>query len=219
MVDPSCECRHAPATERNREAILAVLQTVLPPNQTVLEVSSGTGEHAVFFAPRLAPRRWLPSDIDPIALKSIAAWQAQLPSPFLYEPIQLDAAAEVWPVEAEVPTTLQQAGFRIGEIGAIVNINMLHISPWSAGLGVIAAAGRILPPQGVLYFYGPFHQRDRPTAPSNEAFDANLRSRDVQWGLRWLEEVVAAASAVGLHLETTVDMPANNLSVVFRRSP
>jgi SAM-dependent methyltransferase len=207
----------SPATQRNREPILAVLQAVLPPTGSVLEVSSGTGEHSVFFAPRLQPRRWLTSDPNPVARASISAWQAQEPSPNLYPPLALDASAPVWPVEplpAEFP---QPELFKTDPITAIVNINMIHISPWAAGLGLLAGAGRLLPPGGVLYLYGPYRRNGQHTAPSNQMFDQSLRSQNSDWGVRDLEAVVAAAADQGLTLVKTVEMPANNLSVVFQR--
>jgi hypothetical protein len=208
--------RYAPATDRNRESILAVLQRVLPPIGTVLEISSGTGEHAAFFAPRLSPRQWLPSDLNPDARHSIAAWREALPAENLHAPLALDATTPVWPVEAE-PLSHSSPALDLQRypITALVNINMIHIAPWSACLGLMAGAGRILPPGGVLYLYGPFRQGGQHTAPSNAAFDASLQAQNPQWGVRNLEAVVAAAAAQGLALVETVTMPANNLSVVF----
>ncbi|MBD2111899.1 MULTISPECIES: DUF938 domain-containing protein [Cyanophyceae] len=209
--------RYAPATERNREPILAVLQRVLPPTGTVLEVSSGTGEHAVFFAPHLAPRQWLPSDLDPGARASIAAWREAAPAANLHTPIALDAAAPLWPVESEnFRDLLSELDLQQHPITALVNINMIHIAPWAACLGLLAAAGRILPPGGILYLYGPYKQNGQHTALSNEAFDASLQAQNPDWGVRDLDAVVAAAKVYGLALVETITMPANNLSVVFR---
>ncbi len=209
--------RYAPATDRNREPILAVLQLVLPPTGTVLEVSSGTGEHAVFFAPRLAPRQWLPSDLDPGARDSIAAWREAAPAENLHAPIALDAAAPLWPVESEnFRDLLSELDLQQHPITALVNINMIHISPWTACLGLLAAAGRILPPGGILYLYGPYQQNGQHTAPSNAAFDASLQAQNPEWGVRDLDMVVATAKIHGLALVETIAMPANNLSVVFR---
>ncbi|MGB3312037.1 MAG: DUF938 domain-containing protein [Nodosilinea sp.] len=217
MSTPPDARRYAPATERNREPILAVLQRVLPPTGTVLEVSSGTGEHAVFFAPRLAPRQWLPSDLDPFARDSIAAWQAATPAVNLHPPLALDAAAPLWPIESEnLQDALPGLDLQRHPITALVNINMIHISPWSACLGLLAGAGRILPPGGILYLYGPYKQNGQHTAPSNAAFDASLQAQNPEWGVRDLEAVVAAAKAHELALVETIAMPANNLSVVFR---
>lgn len=209
--------QYAPATQRNREPILAVLRQVLPVTGTVLEISSGTGEHAIFFAPQLAPRQWLPSDPNPIARASIAAWNVDQPSENLYPPIALDARESVWAVEQEpLPAALQASGFQIGEVSAIVNINMIHIAPWTACLGLMAGAGRILPTGGILYLYGPFKQGGNHTAPSNAAFDQSLRLQNPEWGVRDLEDVVAVAQAQNLALVETIAMPANNLSVIFQ---
>ncbi len=196
--------QYAPATERNREPILEVLCEVLPPIGTVLEVSSGTGEHAIFFAPRLAPRKWLPSDPNPIARASIAAWRQYCPAENLYPPIALDVCDSSWAIQQE--------------ISAIANINMIHIAPWAACLGLMAGARRHLLPGGILYLYGPFKQAGKHTAPSNAAFDESLRVQNPQWGIRDLEEVVAVAQSEGFLLVKTVAMPANNLSVIFQKN-
>jgi hypothetical protein len=169
----------------------------------------------VFLAPRLAPRQWLPSDLDPLAIDSIAAWREAEPAANLHPPIQLDASAPIWSVETgNGPTSLELGKY---PITAIVNINMIHISPWTACLGLMAGAGRILPSGGVLYLYGPYKRDGEHTAPSNEAFDRSLRTQNSQWGVRDLDAVAAAAQARGLSLVEVVDMPANNLSVIFRR--
>lgn len=202
--------QYAPATQRNREPILEVLRQVLPPSGTILEVASGTGEHAVFFAPRLQPRKWLPSDANPERLASIDAWVKELKIENLSASIEIDASSSIWTVEDS--TLLNDS-----PITAIVNINMIHISPWAACLGLMAGAGRILPPGGILYMYGPYKQSGKHTASSNEAFDESLRMQNSQWGVRDLDEVVAAASSQQLFLLKTVQMPANNLSVVFQR--
>ena len=193
--------RHAPATERNREPILEVLRAQLPERGTVLEVASGTGEHAAFFAPALAPLVWQPSDPDPELRRSIAAHAAETGCETLRPPLELDASAETWPIEAAE---------------AVVCCNMIHIAPWAAALGLLRGAGRILPPGGPLILYGPFIV-DGETAESNRDFDASLKARDPAWGVRELREVERAAAAEGLHLAETIAMPANNLSVVFRR--
>lgn len=217
MTDHADARQFAPATQRNREPILAVLERVLPATGTVLEVSSGTGEHAVFLAPRLQPRQWLPSDPNPIALASIAAWQAHLPAPNLYPPIALDVHEPSWPVEQQLlPAALQALDLQQNPIRAIVNINMIHIAPWSACLALMAGARRILPAAGVLYLYGPFKQGGSHTAPSNAAFDESLRSQDPEWGVRDLEAVIEVAKSHQLTFVEAIAMPANNLSVVFR---
>jgi Protein of unknown function (DUF938) len=200
----------APATQRNREPILEVLQQVLPTTGTILEIASGTGEHAVFFAPHLAPRKWLPSDPNPLLRDSIKAWIAECKSNNIYPPLDLDAQLLVCPVEKQT--------FTDSAIAAIVNINMIHISPWSACLGLMAGAGQILPTDGILYLYGPYKQNGQHTAPSNAAFDESLQLQNPEWGVRNLEDVVQAAKAENLTLQKIYQMPANNLSVVFQRN-
>ena len=197
-----------PAAERNRKVILEVLQEVLPPSGTVLEISSGSGQHAAFFAPELAPRRWQPSEFERALIGSIEAWGERVPEANLLPPITLDACAPVWPVEEMPPDP---------PITAIVNINMIHIAPWAACLGLLADAGRILPPDGKLYLYGPYRRGGVHTVSSNEDFDRSLQARDPQWGVRDLDEVEAAAEAEGLVLDQVIEMPVNNLSVVFRK--
>ncbi len=203
--------RYAPATQRNREPILEVLRQVLPSTGTILEISSGTGEHALFMAPQLAPRRWQPSDPNPDARASIAAWQQAAPCDNLHPPIDIDASSPHWSIESD-------DRFKLDRITAIVNINMIHIAPKSAYLGLMAGANRILPNKGILYLYGPFKQAGVPTAPSNEAFDASLQSQNPEWGIRDLEEIATAAEAHNLHLHKIFPMPANNLSVIFQAS-
>ncbi|MDF5719140.1 MAG: DUF938 domain-containing protein [Rhizonema sp. PD37] len=206
--------QYAPATQRNREPILEILLQVLPPTGTILEVASGTGEHAVFFAPHLIPRKWLPSDPNPISRDSIIAWAAHFSSNNLYPPIDLDVRAPIWSVEKEA---FAHRELNNSPIAAIVSINMIHISPWSASVGLIAGANRILSPGGILYLYGPYKKGGKHTAPSNAAFDESLRAQNPEWGIRDLDEVVAAADTQHLTLLETYQMPANNLSVVFQR--
>jgi hypothetical protein len=208
--------QYAPATQRNREPILEVLRQVLPPTGTVLEVSSGTGEHAVFLAPHLYPRKWIPSDPNPIARASIAGWRQYCPTDNLCEPIALDASSPVWEVEREL--ALSSIDLKQDPIVAIANINMIHIAPWSACLGLMAGAKRILPPSGILYLYGPFKRGGQHTAPSNAAFDRSLRQQNPEWGVRDLDDVVAIAESQNLSLIKTYTMPANNLSVVLQKS-
>ncbi|MEC4805726.1 MAG: DUF938 domain-containing protein [Jaaginema sp. PMC 1079.18] len=202
--------QYAPATERNRDPILAVLKRVFPPTGTVLEVASGTGQHAAYFAPRLPSLQWLPSDPNSMLRESIAAWGQETPADNLLPPIALDATAKPWPVET-IAELVQL------EISAIANINMIHISPWSACLGLLAGANRILPPDGILYLYGPYKRHGQHTAPSNEAFDASLQAQNPEWGVRDLEAVVAIAEDENLQLQEIVEMPANNLSVIFAK--
>ncbi|MEY2978444.1 MAG: DUF938 domain-containing protein [Prochlorotrichaceae cyanobacterium] len=203
----------APATQRNRSFILAVLQAVLPEQGTVLEISSGTGEHAIFFAPHLQPRSWIPSDLDPIALASIAAWQAYSPAPNLWPPVALDVRQPVWPIE-QSPLPAELTSWQ-DPLRAIVNINMIHISPWECCEALMAGAGRCLEPEGVLYLYGPFKRGGVHTAPSNEAFDQYLRSQNPEWGVRDLEAVETIATDQGFYLTQIEEMPANNFSLIF----
>jgi hypothetical protein len=194
--------RHAPATLRNREPILGVLRQALPATGLVLEIASGTGEHAAAFAaafPRLA---WQPSDPDPRAQLSIAAHAEAAGLANLRQPLPLDAAVEPWPIAAA---------------DAVLAINMIHIAPWPAACGLVAGAARILPPHGLLYLYGPFRQGGRHTADSNRRFDDDLRRQDPAWGVRDLEAVTALAAASGFALDACLAMPANNLSVLYRR--
>jgi Protein of unknown function (DUF938) len=202
--------RYAPATNRNREPILAVLRQVLPPTGTMLEISSGSGEHCIFFAPQLAPRYWLPSDFSPDARASITAWQqCSVPCDRLYPPIELDASSNQWLVES--------ASYDLKEpITAIVNINMIHIAPRSACLGLFAGAQRILPVGGILYLYGPFMQGGVHTSDSNVAFDESLKLQNPEWGIRDLEDVTNIAESHNLILKKIFPMPANNFSVIFQ---
>jgi SAM-dependent methyltransferase len=193
--------RRAPATERNREPIAAVLREVLPASGTVLEVASGTGEHAVRFAARFPGLRWQPSDPDAGALASIRAWRKESGLANLLDPVRLDAAAEPWPVAAA---------------DAILCVNMVHISPWAATVGLMRGAGRLLAKGSPLVLYGPYRRSGVPTAPSNEAFDLSLRERDPRWGLRELDAVEAEAGRNGLGLERVFEMPANNVALLFR---
>lgn len=196
--------RTSPSTQRNREPILAALRPHLPKTGLVLEIASGAGEHAVFNAAALPDLTWQPTDPDPEALASIAAWRGQANLPNLLAPLRLDASDPAsWPVHAAQ---------------AVVNINMIHISPWVATEGLMAGAGRVLPAGGVLFLYGPYLQDGVPTAPSNLDFDASLKSRNPAWGLRRLEDVTALAARHNLALVQVLPMPANNLSVVFRKA-
>ena len=195
--------RVAPAAARNADAIAAVLAEVLPASGVVLEIASGSGEHALHFARAFPQLIWQPSDPDPEALLSISAWAEEAGLPNLRPPIALDAAAEPWTVV---------------NADAIVCINMVHISPWAATQGLMAGAGRVLSAGAPLFLYGAYRQEGVPFAPSNEVFDRSLRSRNPEWGVRRLEDVTAEAERHGLALESVQPMPANNLSVVFRRT-
>ncbi|PWC36973.1 SAM-dependent methyltransferase [Azospirillum sp. TSO22-1] len=189
----------APATGRNRDPILAVLRRVLPARGTVLEVAGGTGQHAAHFAEALPDLVWQPTDPDPAHRASIAAWTEGLPN--VRPPLALDATRRPWPVE---------------RADAVLCINMIHIAPWAACLGLLAGAAEILASGAPLVLYGPYRRGGAHTAPSNAAFDANLRARNPEWGVRDLEAVAHAAA--GFVLDEVVEMPANNLTVVFRRA-
>ncbi len=199
LTDPRL---YAPAALRNREPILDVLRRILPDGGLVLELASGTGEHGAYFAGALPDLEWQPSDRDARALASIDAHR--LSGPVNLRPaVALDATSALWPVT---------------RADAMICINMIHISSWSACEGLMAGAERILPSGGVLYLYGPYKQGGRHTAPSNAAFDENLKARDAAWGVRDLGDVIALADRHGMGLVETVAMPANNLSVVFRKA-
>ena len=194
--------RIAPATARNRDPILAVLRRVLPPAGTVLEIASGSGEHAVYFAAGLPHLAWQPTDRDPAALVSIEAYREAAPASNLLPPLALDVCEQPWPVS---------------RIEAVVCINMVHISPWAAAQGLMAGAAELLAPGAILYLYGPFMEDGRHTAPSNAAFDASLKAQNSDWGVRDLGDVRNLADEHGFEFVERVAMPANNLSVVFRR--
>lgn len=195
--------RFAPATERNRAAILDVLREVLPDAGCVLEIASGSGEHAVWFARHLPHLQFQPSDPDPVNRASIAAWTAHTAVTNVLEPIALDATDTDWPIPHRP--------------SAVLCINMIHIAPWSATLGLLRGAAATLSSGGLLYLYGPFRRGGTHTSESNAMFDADLRRRDASWGVRDLEAVNEAAREAGFGTPTTIAMPANNLSVMFRR--
>ena len=194
--------QYAPATLRNRDFILDVLRDVLPMTGVILEIASGSGEHVVHFARNFPSLVFQPSDPEPDALRSISAWVAAADVENVRAPIVLDASQPPWP---------------IASADGIICINMVHISPWEATAGLMRGAAAILPPGSPLYLYGPYKRKGFATAPSNEAFDRNLRDRNPTWGLRDLETVTAIAQSVGFSVPTVTEMPANNLSVVFRR--
>lgn len=194
---------YAPAAARNREPIRQALLPHLPETGLVLEIASGTGEHIAHLATASAPGLlFQPSDPEPRARASIDAWAAALGLANLRPAIDLDAAAAHWPV---------------GAADAVVCINMIHIAPWQATVGLLRGAARLLPAGGLLYLYGPFRRDGVPTAPSNEAFDQDLRRQNPAWGLRRLEAVADLAKPAGFAPPAIVDMPANNLSLFFRR--
>lgn len=195
--------RFAPATQRNREPILEVLKKYVKPCAHVLEIAAGSGEHAVFLAPRLDAGTWQPTDPDPEARTSIDAWRAWEKDPRVLAALELDVTKKPWPVTSA---------------DVVVCINMIHISPWRATVAMLDGAGRILPAGGILYLYGPYRRNGMSTSDSNEAFDQSLRARNEEWGVRDMEDVSEEALEHGLVLEDTIAMPANNFSLVFRRA-
>jgi SAM-dependent methyltransferase len=180
-----------------------VLTRVLPSKGIVLEVGSGTGEHAICFAKALPKLVWLPSDPDADSRASIEAWIATEGLANVRAPLAIDVRGEIWGVESDAP------------FDAMISLNMIHIATWEAALGVLAGAGRLLKPDGVLFFYGPFMRGGKHTAPSNAAFDADLKRRDPRWGVRDVDDLVSQAAPHGLELRDVMVMPANNLSLVF----
>jgi len=199
MNDPR---QYAPATLRNRDFIVGVLRDVLPTKGVILEIASGSGEHVVHFARNFPSLVFQPSDREPDALQSIAAWVKASRVTNARAPMVLEVSQSPWP---------------IASADGIICINMVHISPWESALGLVRGAAAILPPTAPLYLYGPYKREGFATASSNQAFDRSLRDRDPTWGLRDLEAVAAAAQSVGFSIPTIIEMPANNLSVVFRR--
>ena len=199
---PNANARlHAPATARNKEPILGVLRRVLPPRGLVLEIASGTGEHVAHFAAALPHLVFQPSDANGANLASIAAWAAALAN--VAAPIVLDVHRQPWPV---------------ARADALVCINMIHISPWSAAAALFEGAAAALPPTAPLVLYGPFKRDGRHTAPSNAEFDESLRARDPSWGVRDLGEVADLAASKGFGAPEIFPLPANNLAVVFVRT-
>jgi hypothetical protein len=195
--------RSAPAALRNRAPIAEVLREWLPSSGLVLEIASGTGEHAVYFAERFPGLDWQPSDIHPDPLSSIQSWSEEVRLPNLRAPLVVDAASSDWPID---------------RADVVLSINMVHISRWKCALGLLEGAARLLPSQAPLILYGPWLKADVPTASSNLAFDGDLRRRDPEWGLRRVEDFAAAAEERGLGLEETRAMPANNLMLLLRRA-
>ncbi|HMC93780.1 MAG TPA: DUF938 domain-containing protein [Polyangia bacterium] len=193
---------HAAATERNRDPILEVLRGVLPPKGLVLEIASGTGQHVAYFARALPALRWQPSDPSAAHLESIRAWSAASGADNIASPLLLDVQHAPWPV---------------AQADAVLNINMIHIAPWSAAEALFRGAARLLPAAGVLYLYGPFKRGGQHTSPSNERFDARLRGEDARWGVRDLDELAVLATSVGFEPGEIIAMPANNISLVYRR--
>jgi len=201
---PSGARQSAPACARNRDPILAVLRDLLPATGRVLEIAAGSGEHAVYFSAAFPNLHWQPADVDAAALASIEAWAAADGGENLAAPIRLDVTARPWPVAD-------------GTLDAVLCINMIHISPWAATVGLMTGAGAALKAGGVLYLYGPYKMDGRHTAPSNERFEGWLKDRDPSFGVRDLAAVQAEAEGNGLAFLEARPMPANNFSVIFRK--
>lgn len=214
MSDNASDIRRShPSSQRNREPIGRVLNTHLPANSRVLEIAAGTGEQAVYLSRLLAADYWLPTDVNPTAIDSIDAWRETDGPESMQCALLLDVTD---PVET-TRTRLQEAGALPPAFDALLCINMIHISPWATTQGLMRLAGSLLREDGLLYLYGPYKRDDRHTAPSNAEFDADLQSRNPEWGIRNLDDVCAQAQQHTLALHDVVDMPANNLSVIFRK--
>ncbi|WP_321322885.1 DUF938 domain-containing protein [uncultured Parasphingorhabdus sp.] len=196
------EQKHAPATLRNRDAIVAVLRDILPERGLILEIASGTGEHAVYFGRAFPQLTFQPSDPDPACCQSITAWTEREGSSNILPPLQLDAQAPQWDVQ---------------NVAAILCINMVHISPWESSIGLFDKAGKLLAPGAPFYLYGPYLRDDIETAPGNLAFERSLKSRNLRWGLRDVADMDALAARNGFTRESLVEMPANNISLVYRK--
>lgn len=194
--------RSAPAAQRNRDPIAEVLAEWLPKQGIVLEIASGTGEHAVHFAGRFPGLEWQPSDLDPGALQSIRAWREAEGLANLREPVVLNAAAADWPID---------------RADALLSINMVHISPWSSALGLLDGAARLLEEGSPLILYGPWLSCEIETVASNLQFDSDLKQRNPEWGLRRVEDFATEAAKRSLFLEESRQMPANNLMLLFRK--
>ena len=195
----------SPSAARNAAPILTVLKRVLPAQGKVLEIGCGTGEHAVCFAEAMPALTWLPSDPDPGSRASTASWIAFKGLSNVLVPLDVDVCSSQWGFEHVAP------------FDAVASINMVHIAPWAATLGLFAGAGRLLRASGVLFLYGPFMRNGEHNAPSNAAFDESLKSRNPSWGLRDIADLERVAAAAGFHLRETIEMPANNMSLVFLR--
>jgi SAM-dependent methyltransferase len=193
----------SPAALRNRGPISDVLLDILPESGTVLEIASGSGEHIIHFAGLFPALVWQPSDPSPQAQASILEWSKAENADNVLPPLNIDAASDDWPVQ---------------RADAMIAINMVHISPWSATQGLLKAAGRLLPAGGVLFLYGPYRRDGHPLVQSNIDFDADLRARNPAWGIRRLEDLVKTGGQSGLSIASVAEMPANNLGVTFRRS-
>ena len=200
---PSRKARHFPATTRNRAAIADVLTSILPTSGTVLEIGSRSGEHALYFSGKSPDLVWQPSDPDPINVQSIQAWAKSAEHPNFCAPLSINASDVLMPISFA---------------NAVICINVIHISAWDATEGLMRNAANLLPPGGPLYLYGPYRIDGAHTAESNAMFDQSLRQQNSNWGVRNLETVIAEAERNEMAFVERVEMPANNQSVVFRRS-
>lgn len=200
--------KYAPATDRNKKPILAALKSCLPDHGTILEIASGSGQHATYFIKNLPNHYWQPSDPDAESRNSICAWWWEVQLNNILPPLNINTQDDIWSVE-KIGTPLP--------ITSMVCINMIHISPWESTIGLMKGAGRILPQDGILYLYGPFKIDGKHTAPSNEQFDMGFLSQNKDWGVRNLNDVIKLAGENGLSLVETIKMPANNLSVIFKK--
>lgn len=201
--------QYSASAKRNRAPILDVLEKHLPSSGTILEIASGSGEHAVYFAPNFPQLNWQTTNLDEAQMDSVIDWIANAPSSNLLPPIKLDATASIWPIESP--------GYPATPITAILNSNMIHISPWNVCEGLLAGAGRTLESSGRLFLYGPFKIEGQHTALSNEEFDVWLKDKDPEFGIRDQRDVVIEAKKYGLlHMET-IPMPANNFIQIFER--
>ncbi len=194
--------KHAPATMRNRDAIVDVLRRILPDRGTVLEIASGTGEHAVFFGQKFPDISFQPSDPDPECCRSIAAWTKRAEARNVLSPMQLDALATDWDIEHP---------------DALICINMIHISPWEASIGLFEKAAKLLAPGAPLFLYGPYFQEGIEPAQGNLDFERSLKSRNLQWGIRDVADIDTLADETGFARESLIEMPANNISLVYRK--
>jgi cyclopropane fatty-acyl-phospholipid synthase-like methyltransferase len=202
--DQDADCRmFSPSAARNSAPILAVMKRILPQQGQVLEIGCGTGEHAVCFADAMPDITWQPSDPDIDSRASTASWIAFKGVKNVLSPLYIDVCSKNWGVES------------LMLFDAIVSINMIHIAPWEATLGLFAGAGRLLRASGVLLLYGPFMHNGIHNAPSNAAFDESLKASDPSWGLRNIDDLERAAEVSGLRLSDTIEMPANNNILVF----
>ena len=190
----------SPSAERNKQPIADLLARLLPGQGDVLEISSGTGQHVLHFAQAMPHIRWQPTEQDAACLKSIASWLASASPPNVHAPIHLDVHDEIWPVR---------------DVAAVVCLNMIHIAPPSATAALMRGASRVISSGGILFLYGPYRRNGQHTSASNEAFDAQLRARNPEWGVRNLEDVALLAASEDLDLKEIHEMPANNLAIVF----